>query len=225
MTKAEASRHNGALSQGPTTPEGKQRSAQNSLKHGLQSQRVVLPDESAEDFDALLFDYIRLYMPVGAIEKDLVDEIAANRWRIRRCMRYETSALEQASAKAAEQLGPDATPSAIDALVLEFTMGPKSTVRALHRNEARLRRACERADRELRRIQDARLAPVRAQAAAEAEEAAAKKLPNEPIDHVEAWVQACLRQRKPPVTQAAATLPAVLNTTAMATPVTTPAPK
>ena len=53
---AEASRKNGAKSRGPKTEAGKQRPAQNALKHGLRAQKyVVLPQEDAAEFEALEF--------------------------------------------------------------------------------------------------------------------------------------------------------------------------
>ena len=51
--RAAASRQNGAKSRGPRTPEGKARSAQNALKHGMRALRyVVLPDEDGVEFQA-----------------------------------------------------------------------------------------------------------------------------------------------------------------------------
>ena len=40
--KIAANRANGALSRGPKTPEGKARSARNSLKHGLLARAILL---------------------------------------------------------------------------------------------------------------------------------------------------------------------------------------
>ena len=64
--RAEASRQNGAKSRGPKTPEGRARSAQNALKHGMRAQKhLVLPDEDGAEFRAL--------------EAALVEELAAGR--------------------------------------------------------------------------------------------------------------------------------------------------
>lgn len=152
MSKAEAARSNGAKSRGPVTEEGKARSAQNSLKHGLSSSTVVLATESKEEYDQLLFDYIRLYQPVGPIETDLVHEIAATRWRLRRIVRIETAAFDQAIERAMEENPDAAETEAFDSLANSKTLS------TLNRYEGRLRRAYERATAELRRIQAERTA-------------------------------------------------------------------
>jgi hypothetical protein len=52
--RVEASRQNGAKSRGPKSEEGKARSAQNALKHGMRAQKhIVLPEEDAAEFAGL----------------------------------------------------------------------------------------------------------------------------------------------------------------------------
>ena len=54
IARAGASWRNGAKSRGPRTSEGKARSAQNALKHGMPAQKyLVLPDEDAAEFAGL----------------------------------------------------------------------------------------------------------------------------------------------------------------------------
>jgi hypothetical protein len=66
---AEASRRNGARSRGPKTPEGKARSAQNALKHGMRAQKyVVLPEEDAAEFTALEAALMEELAPIGALQ-------------------------------------------------------------------------------------------------------------------------------------------------------------
>jgi hypothetical protein len=50
----EANRINAQKSTGPRTDEGKQRSSQNALKHGLLAKRSVIPGEDPAEFDALV---------------------------------------------------------------------------------------------------------------------------------------------------------------------------
>ena len=79
--RAESSRTNGALSRGPVSEEGKQKSARNSQRHGMLAQTVVLNGESEERFldllDALVFEY----KPRTEAERSLVDTMAVARWR------------------------------------------------------------------------------------------------------------------------------------------------
>jgi len=90
--QSDTSRANGALSNGPITPEGKARSAQNSLKHGLYAKGRVLPWESQEDYDQLCEDLHGHYQ-VADIHRCLVDQLASELWHIQRAERFEEALL------------------------------------------------------------------------------------------------------------------------------------
>src|SRR3954470_24899786 len=88
----EASRINGSASHGPITEEGKIRSSQNGIKHGLRSPRVVLCNESREDYESLLASYIREFAPTGITESELVVRMVNALWRIQRIDRMRDGA-------------------------------------------------------------------------------------------------------------------------------------
>ena len=94
LTKSESARVNGAKSRGPKTPEGRAACSMNALKHGLTGKTLVLQNESSDEFIELLngyFDYLR---PQNQIETDLVADVVAARWRLRRIWRYQTAMLD-----------------------------------------------------------------------------------------------------------------------------------
>jgi hypothetical protein len=84
-------------STGPRTEAGKAISSMNSLKHGLTSRKVVLPGEDQAGFDRLHNDLVTEHAPAGALETELVAEIAACLWRLQRARRYESTILETSS--------------------------------------------------------------------------------------------------------------------------------
>ncbi len=84
-------------STGPRTDAGKAVSSMNSLKHGLTAKTVVLPGENKADFDAMHQQLIEEHAPLGALETELVAEIAACLWRLQRARRYESKVLETSS--------------------------------------------------------------------------------------------------------------------------------
>jgi hypothetical protein len=88
-----ASRTNGAKSHGPITEEGKQASSQNSLAHGFNSKRIVLPGESQDEFDQLLASYLDEHHPETPTERTFIENMAIARWRQQRVWALETAGL------------------------------------------------------------------------------------------------------------------------------------
>src|ERR1017187_5184928 len=74
-SKLVANRRNAQFSTGPKTVEGKAASSRNALRHGLLSGQVVLPDESAAEFDEFCNRITTDRSPVGEIEAILVERI------------------------------------------------------------------------------------------------------------------------------------------------------
>src|SRR5205807_532146 len=68
------------------------RSSQNAIKHGLRSERPVLPTEDPAEWDAFHADLVQFYAPANTIERELVDRIALQMWRQRRAAHYEVEA-------------------------------------------------------------------------------------------------------------------------------------
>ena len=89
----EANRQNATKSTGPKTPEGKTLSSTNATKHGLLSKQVLLPSESEEEFEELSQGLREDLKPVGALETRLVEDIAADFWRLSRSRRIEAGVL------------------------------------------------------------------------------------------------------------------------------------
>jgi hypothetical protein len=94
--RAAASRRNGAKSRGPRTPEGKARSAQNALKHGMRAQKcIVLPGERASAFAAFEAALLEELAPEGALQAVLAQRVVAASWRLARAERLEAELFAQ----------------------------------------------------------------------------------------------------------------------------------
>ena len=91
--RAEINRRNSQYSTGPTTPEGKQRSALNALRHGLTSHVVVMSDEDHDAYDAHLRGFTSEHQPKGATETQLVQALADAAWRLNRVSALEHNLL------------------------------------------------------------------------------------------------------------------------------------
>ena len=89
--KLAANRANAAKSTGPRSAEGKARSAGNALKHGLRAELVVLPTEDASAFEASRDAWVSDWQPASEAAATLVERAAVTAWRLRRCVRLETT--------------------------------------------------------------------------------------------------------------------------------------
>jgi len=88
--KVAANRRNAKKSTGPKTAEGKHRSRFNALKHGLTAKVVVVAGvEDRKTYRRILKDLVKTYRPKGAVEKCLIQELAAWRQKIERGFRIE----------------------------------------------------------------------------------------------------------------------------------------
>jgi hypothetical protein len=76
---------------GPRTPQGKERSKNNAIQHGIFSKAVVLKGESQTEFDALLNGLRNDRQPVGKLEELLVEKVATLFWRGRRFLIAEAA--------------------------------------------------------------------------------------------------------------------------------------
>ena len=85
----QANRQNAKKSTGPRTEEGKARSSQNGLKHGLLARDAVMADEDPAEYDRQFQLLEENIFPKNAIEFALVRQIADAEWRLRRIARIE----------------------------------------------------------------------------------------------------------------------------------------
>src|ERR1700751_1178925 len=86
----EANRRNARLSTGPVAEEGKRKSRQNALRHGLTAETVIDALEDAEDYAAFEMAVAADYDAQSAVERELVLRLASVLWRLRRATAIES---------------------------------------------------------------------------------------------------------------------------------------
>jgi hypothetical protein len=90
LRQIEANRRNARLSTGPVTKQGKRRSRQNAVRHGLTAETVIDALEDAEDYAAFQMAVTTEYDARTAVERELVLRLASLLWRLRRATAIET---------------------------------------------------------------------------------------------------------------------------------------
>src|SRR5262249_61419645 len=94
LRKIEANRRNALKSTGPITPEGKERSRCNAVRHGLTAETVIAVLESSADYQAFEAAAISDYDAETAVERELVLRLASVLWRPRAARAIGAAAFE-----------------------------------------------------------------------------------------------------------------------------------
>jgi len=155
--RSETARLNGAKSQGPKTPEGKEKSSQNAVQHGFTSQSViVLACESQRQFDEIMNEFKEIHQPANAAELDLVEEMVACRWRIRRLWGIETFLMDAEILNQESQFPNDADNRAYMARAFKSLSDDSRSLALAARYQSRLHRTYNQAYAILRELQQTR---------------------------------------------------------------------
>ena len=172
----EANRRNAAKSTGPKTPEGKENSRRDALKHGLTGQGVVLPNEDAAEVERRFAAFEDELQPSGETGRTLVRRIATLAIRMDRCVSQETAALSEKVRRAeAEFVAPEGLDDgAVARLRAEAgaraMFDPSKEATLARKYEAAAERGFFRALKELRQLEcGAKAGEVAAAPAADAE--------------------------------------------------------
>jgi hypothetical protein len=121
---------------GPKTAAGKARVGLNALTHGVSSARMVVPGESATEWEEFRGAMVEALAPTGPVELALAERVAAAVWRLRRVAAYETAAIteRQHLATASARLLPH--PLDLDKIMRYEAHLNRQVYQALHQLEA-----------------------------------------------------------------------------------------
>jgi hypothetical protein len=139
--KIASARANGAKSRGPVTDAGNQSSALNAVTHGLTARTVVLFNESADEYQTQLHDYLDHFHPQTKPETDLVHQLAAAHWRLARYAGVESGLLEHRMQAQEERLSDDYGEMPENhrlAIAFDALAGSNSSLALLNRYQSRL---------------------------------------------------------------------------------------
>ena len=153
----QANKQNAQHSTGPRTEEGKQRTSQNALKHGLYATDPLIRGEDPDDFYAHGAELEYQLRPANAVEEDLVEQIIDITWRLKRCVRIESAVINELyDTVAAQPQNHDKDPDEL----LGKALTHNDALSRHSRRETRLARRYHAAMKELRELRKQR-APKR----------------------------------------------------------------
>jgi len=152
IDKAESSRINGAKSRGPVTPEGKQRSSLNAVRHALLAKVHCLTNENQGLFKELVQDYLTRLQPTDMVELRLVEQVALAAFRLERMISNETAMFDREmdeQTKQREKEFPKMDPAGVFALAFKSLADNSKALHLYLRYEVMLTRQYDRAMKQL----------------------------------------------------------------------------
>jgi hypothetical protein len=153
----QANRANAQQSTGPRTPEGKEKAAQNALKHGLFTRETVIRGEDEGEFAEHRENLLNQLIPGTPLEETLADRVVDLSWRLKRAARDQEKAFVvlygKHTAGAGEALEPAQRDATIGWMIVEDFNG-EAVLDRLLRYERRIESSMYRALNELRRVHD-----------------------------------------------------------------------
>jgi hypothetical protein len=176
-------RLNSMHSTGPRTELGKRRASLNAIRHSITSRvHIATPEESAA-FDKHCRNYHEALLPAGLLEPQLVQEIAEDKWRLKRIRTIEDAIFAQGHHDHVDEL-PSGNPEVDAALAEGKTWVEQArSLQLLTLYESRIRRAIEKHTAEFKAMQAERKAAhakAQREAIALAQLAAAEGKPYQP---------------------------------------------
>ena len=107
LKQIDANRRNALKSTGPITPEGKESSRCNAVRHGLTAETVIGSLEDAEDYAAFESAVIADYEAETAVQRELVLRLASILWRLRRSTAIESALFDAMAGDKPSQGSPN----------------------------------------------------------------------------------------------------------------------
>jgi hypothetical protein len=121
---------NAKLSTGPRSDDGKQRSRQNALKHGLRAQSLALPNEEPCQNQAKLDEWLDFYKPRTPGERDLIEQAVTASIQLKRCQRFHHATVSEQVENAAQDWD-EANAEEVARLIAALETDPAEAVEGL----------------------------------------------------------------------------------------------
>ena len=171
--------HRPGRSTGPTSPEGKEISSRNALRHGCCSNRLILADESEQEWRDLLQGWLDDYQPGTQTGRSLVAKAAEAEWFLLRMIRRHKEAEQRLTVEQPDIfLWTDEQHKLLERFLRYRTTAERSFTRALNNLERLRKSRIQEADREERMAQ--RIQTAEAAAAAKPAKAKPEPEPEQP---------------------------------------------